>query len=175
MSTPTERIYADVKAKLAQFPGVAVQTYQMFISIAVPAGTPAGQELQTNLRLSLGKNAFQGETLYVPGTLIWIITDITTPYPPQIDGTLKFYKNGDYMVDQTTVISAYLSTNPARAHLSHPIGLEPQSSISVTFTPIAPNTGSTEVDEILLADVIVINFNYSNIPQYQILQIASIL
>lgn len=175
MSTPTERIYNEVKAKLAQFPGVAVQEYQMFINITIPPGAVAGQELQTNLYLSLGKNAFTGQTLYVPGTLIWIITDITTAYPPQIDGTLKFYKNGDYMVEQTSIISSYLSTNPARMHLAHPVGLEPQSSISVSFTPIAPNSGSTDVTNLVLADVIVINFNYSNIPQYQILQIASIL
>jgi len=175
MSSPTQEIYSKIKQQVSAFPGVAVSEYQMFINIAIPAGTPAGQELSTSLYLSLGKNAFSGSTLYVPGTLIWIITDLVTPTAPQIDGTMKFYKNGDYMVEQTTIISAFLATNPARAHLAHAIGLEPQSSISITFTPIAPNNGSTEVDELVLADVIVINFNYSNIPQYQILQIASLL
>jgi len=174
MSSPTQEALQKIKAALAGIPGVAIQEYQMTITVNVPAGAPAGQPIPANLSLSIGTVTFTGPSIQVPGTLVFVITDIVVPASigVAIDGTLKFYKNGNKMLGQTTALSSYVGNNPARAHLSQSLRYEPQSALSVEFIPLVANSGSTTLTDVVLASVIVIDFNYSNLPQWQIQQIA---
>ena len=154
-------------------PEAYVYTVPLTAAVSIPPGAPANQPIQAVLTVQLGQNSITNQqSIPIPATQIWFLTDVYTTTAPTIDGYFQIYKNGVKMLETTPYLSMLVASNPSRAILPAPAKYAPQEVLSMNFIPVAPNTGSAAVTETAVFTIVIADFTYTNIPPVQVAQIA---
>jgi len=125
--------------------------------------------------ISLGQGPpFSGYDIQVPSTQGWILTEAYVTQKPVIDGRLQIFKKRENNEDiEDSLEIPLLSIMLIKQPLPRLIMLEPGKRLSASFIPLTKNKGISEVTEIVLIEVVVISFSFTNLSLTQIAEIIN--
>ncbi|ARM37825.1 structural protein VP4 [Sulfolobus polyhedral virus 1] len=165
----TQQVFNFAVTKSQPFGGYV---YSTNLTASTSSAVTSTQLTPLNLSITLGQITLSGNSLVIPATQIWYLTDAYVSVPDytnitngaEADGVILIYKDGVKLMLTTPLISSMSISNPARTHLAQAVKYSPQSILTMYFNPTKPATASTSYPNTVYFTVVVVDFSYAQNP-----------
>jgi len=176
-SSRTSEVWQKLREILKEILGKEPYVYStnLILTIKIPRGAKPNQRIPIQMSISLGAAPpISDYDIQVPSKQGWILTEVHVPQKPAIDGKLQIFKKRENNKDIEDLLETLpLSIISFKQPLPRLIMLEPGKWLSTSLIPLTENKGTSEVSGIALIEVVVVNFDFTNLSRAKIAEIIN--